>query len=98
MFKADKIETEILGIVENMKYLICAHCNEKTEMFPVSDPKNSTKALGYKILAEFPFDNGVGLKKDNETPYYVDRKETLLIKEIDKLADETVKAVNLKKK
>ncbi len=98
MFKADKIETEILGIVENMKYLICAHCNEKTEMFPISDPKNSTKALGYKILAEFPFDNTVGLKKDNETPYYIDKKETLLIKEIDKLANETVKAINLKKK
>ncbi|MCK5220330.1 MAG: Mrp/NBP35 family ATP-binding protein [Candidatus Aminicenantes bacterium] len=98
MFKADKIETEILGIVENMKYLICAHCNEKTEMFPISNPKNSTKSLGYKILAEFPFDNTVGLKKDNETPYYIDKKETLLIKEIDKLADETVKAINLKKK
>lgn len=95
MFKADKIETEIIGIVENMKYLICSHCNERTEMFPVSDPKNSTKGLGYKILAEFPFDNKVGLKKNNEIPYYIDKNDTLLIKEIDKLADETEKAVGL---
>ncbi len=98
MFKADKIETEILGIVENMKYLICSHCNEKTEMFPVSDPKNSTESLGYKVLAELPFDNSVGVKKDNETPYYIDQKDTLFIKEMDKLAKETVKAINLKKK
>ncbi len=98
MFKADKIETEIIGIVENMKYFVCPHCNEKTEMFPVSDPKNSTEGLGYKILAEFPFDNGIGLKKDNEIPYYVDRKDTILKKEIDKLATEIEKTVKLTKK
>ena len=98
MFKADKIETDIIGIVENMKYFLCPHCDEKTEMFPVSDPKNSTEGLGYKILAEFPFDNRVGVKKDNETPYYIDNKDTVLIEEINKLADETVKAVKLPKK
>lgn len=98
MFKADKIETEIIGIVENMKYFLCPHCNERTEMFPVADPKNSTEGLGYKILAEFPFDNRVGIKKNNDIPYYLDTKDTLLIKEIDKLASETVKAVKLPKK
>jgi len=96
MFKADKIETEILGIVENMKYFLCPHCNQKTEMFPVSDPKKSTAGLGHKILAEFPFDNQVG-QKNKDVPYYLDKKETELVKEIDKLAASTATALKLKK-
>lgn len=97
MFKADKIGADILGIVENMKYFLCPHCSEKTEMFPVSDPEKSTAGLGYPVLAEFPFDNKVGLK-NKDIPYYLDKKETELIKEIDKLADNTVKSVQLEKK
>ncbi len=95
MFQADKIETKILGIVENMKYLICSHCNERTEMFPVSEGKESTGDLGYKVLAEFPFDNQIGLKKDGETPYYLDKKDSIMIAEINKLATETEKALGL---
>jgi ATP-binding protein involved in chromosome partitioning len=96
MFRADKIETEIFGIVENMKYMICSHCNERTEMFPVPDPSKSTSGLGYPVLAEFPFDNRIGLKTNNGTPYYLDNKESELISEINKLADETIRAAGLK--
>jgi len=97
MFGDEKIGTKIIGIVENMKYFLCPHCDEKTEMFPVDDTKDSTKGLGYEILAEFPFDNRVGLKIDNEIPYYIDQKDSPLIKEINSLADKTVKAINLVK-
>jgi len=95
MFKADRIETEIIGIVENMKYFICPHCEKKTEMFPVQDAAHSTEALGYSILARFPFDNRVGLKKDNETPYYMHAKGTPLIEEIEKLAAGTIRAAKI---
>ncbi len=97
MFNEDKIEAEIIGIVENMKYFLCPHCNKKTEMFPVADSKNSTKNLGYEVIAEFPFDNRVGLKKDNEIPYYINEKDSPLIEEINNLADKTAKAIELTK-
>ncbi|KAF5417472.1 MAG: Iron-sulfur cluster carrier protein [Candidatus Methanophagaceae archaeon] len=98
MFKADKIETEIIGIVENMKYLICSNCNTKTEMFPRNNSKTVSEELGYKLLAEFPFETQIGVKKDNKTPYYLSEKESLTKTEINKLAAETEKALGLTKK
>ena len=98
MFKADKIETEIIGIVENMKYLVCSHCNTKTEMFPGNNSKSVSEELGYKLLAEFPFETQIGIKEDNKTPYYLSEKDSITKDEINKLATETEKALELKKK
>ncbi|MEN8153932.1 MAG: Mrp/NBP35 family ATP-binding protein [Acidobacteriota bacterium] len=97
MFKADKIETEIIGIVENMKYLVCSHCNTKTEMFPGNSSKSVSEELGYKLIAELPFETQIGVKKNNKTPYYLNEKESLAKDEINKLAAETEKSLELKK-
>lgn len=95
MFQADKIETDIIGIVENMKYFICPHCQKRTELFPVSAGIDTTEKLGYKILAEFPFETQIGVKKDNKTPYYLTETDGPIIKEIDKLAQKTVDYLKL---
>jgi len=95
MFQADKIETDIIGIVENMKYFICPHCQKRTELFPVSAGIDTTEKLGYKILAEFPFETQIGVKKDNKTPYYLTGTDGPIIEEIDKLAQKTVDYLKL---
>jgi ATP-binding protein involved in chromosome partitioning len=63
--------TKILGIVENMKYVICSDCNKKINLYPNKDNRSLAKILGYNLLAEFPFEPGIGLKKDDGIPYYL---------------------------
>jgi ATP-binding protein involved in chromosome partitioning len=63
--------TKILGIVENMKYVVCPDCNKKINLYPNNDNRSLAKILGYNLLAEFPFEPGIGLKKDDGTPYYL---------------------------
>ena len=78
-----------------MKYFICPHCQKRTELFPVPAGIDTTEKLGYKILAEFPFETQIGVKKDNKTPYYLTGTDGPIIKEIDKLAQKTVDYLKL---
>ena len=43
---AKKMNTPILGLVENMSYAICTHCNEKLEIFGKSQGEKVAKEAG----------------------------------------------------
>jgi Mrp family chromosome partitioning ATPase len=53
---AQKMNTPILGLVENMSYAICPHCHEKIQMF--GDPQGKRVAEETKIdyMGELPWD------------------------------------------
>ena len=84
MFNSTK--TKILGIVENMKYIICQGCSEKMMLYPNQDQRNISEILGNKLLAEFPFEPRIGLKESDGTPFYFSKKSSLISSELEKLA------------
>lgn len=53
---AQKMNTPILGLIENMSYAICPHCSEKLQMF--GDPQGKRVAADTNIdfLGELPWD------------------------------------------
>lgn len=53
---ANKMEVEILGAVENMSYVTCNCCGEKTRVFSKKDPLEHAANLGVKLLGELPID------------------------------------------
>jgi Mrp family chromosome partitioning ATPase len=46
----------ILGLMENMSYMICPHCGEKTEIFGPSKAQNAAKKAGIPYLGAIPLD------------------------------------------
>ncbi len=57
---AKKMDIQVYGIVENMSYIICPHCNEKIR---IHDNKNMQKFLdenNVKLLGELPMVQEVG--------------------------------------
>lgn len=83
--------TSILGIVENMKYLVCPKCSERVELYPNQDKRGISKILGCQLLAEFPFEPGIGLKKENGTPFLLWEKDNKTIDEYNSLCDAVIK-------
>lgn len=73
MFNGTK--TNILGIVENMKYLKCPDCSKEIELYPNDSGKSISKVLKQPLLAEFPFEPRIGLKNDNK-PYFLSHPDT----------------------
>jgi Mrp family chromosome partitioning ATPase len=51
-----KMNIPILGVVENMSYAICPHCNEKLEMFGKSQGEQVAKDTGLNFLGALPWD------------------------------------------
>jgi len=84
-------KTKIIGIVENMKYVICPDCSKKIELYPNKNQKGIAKELGYNLLAEFPFEPKIGLKDDQGTPFHFLTKKTQTHQEYIKLAENILK-------
>jgi ATP-binding protein involved in chromosome partitioning len=66
MFK--RVETPILGIVENMSYFLCPHCGGRTDIFSHGGARQDAEALGVPFLGEVPLDLTIRETSDAGTP------------------------------
>lgn len=64
----EKIGIKILGMVENMSYYICPHCNQKSYIFGQDGAKNTAARLGVRFLGEIPLNESVREQADSGTP------------------------------
>ena len=53
---ADKMNIPIIGLVENMSYLVCPHCGEKINVFGESHIDEIAETHKLKVLAKLPLD------------------------------------------
>jgi len=51
----ERVAVPVIGIVENMSYFICPHCEEKHRIFGTGGGKRLADELGVPLLAEVPF-------------------------------------------
>lgn len=49
-----KMHTPVLGVIENMSYFLCPHCQEKTYIFGKDGAKKEAAALDLPFLGEIP--------------------------------------------
>ncbi|MDR3762626.1 MAG: Mrp/NBP35 family ATP-binding protein [Acidobacteriota bacterium] len=54
MFK--EVRVELLGIVENMSYLMCPHCNHEIDVFSSGGGERTAKAYGVPFLGRIEMD------------------------------------------
>ena len=53
---ADMMEIPVLGLVENMSYVLCPDCGKKISVFGESHIEEIAKQFGYDLLAQIPMD------------------------------------------
>src|SRR3712207_3211238 len=51
---AEKLNVEVLGVVENMSYVKCEDCGEKIRVFSRKSAQEQAQYLGIPLLAEMP--------------------------------------------
>jgi ATP-binding protein involved in chromosome partitioning len=61
---AKKMNTELLGLIENMSYLQCPRCDEKIDVFGHSQGEKLAKDLGIQFLGSVPLDPKIAKKSD----------------------------------
>ena len=52
----DKLNVPVFGVVENMSYFHCPHCDERSEIFGHGGGRKAAEELGLEFLGEIPLD------------------------------------------
>ncbi len=69
MFK--KVNVPLLGIIENMSYFKCPHCQETTEIFSRGGGQLAAEKLDVSFLGEIPIDMAIRVGGDSGIPIIV---------------------------
>jgi len=67
MFK--KVNTPVLGVVENMTHFLCPHCNESTEIFPGSGGSSESDRLNVPLLGRIYLSPDIARASDQGVPF-----------------------------
>ncbi len=64
----EQVKVPIFGIVENMSYLICPHCDERIDVFSTGGGKRTALAMNINFLGALPLDPHVRIGGDTGKP------------------------------
>ena len=78
----ERLSVPILGIIENMSYFLCPHCNEKTEIFRTDGGKNTSERFGVAFLGQIPLDAEVCTAGDIGVPIVAGHPESPTIRSV----------------
>jgi ATP-binding protein involved in chromosome partitioning len=63
-----QLNIPVLGVVENMSYFVCGHCQERTEIFGNGGGRRMAEEMGIPFLGEVPIDTRVRSGGDEGRP------------------------------
>jgi len=63
-----QVNVDILGVVENMSYFTCPHCNERIDVFGSGEGRRIAEAYGVPLLAEIEIDPKIRIGGDTGKP------------------------------
>jgi len=68
VFMFHQVKVPILGMVENMSYLICPHCQQRIDVFSHGGGQRTAEQMQVHFLAELPLDPKVRIGGDSGKP------------------------------
>jgi ATP-binding protein involved in chromosome partitioning len=63
-----QLNIPVLGVIENMSYFVCGHCQERTEIFGNGGGRRMAEAMQIPFLGEVPIDTRVRSGGDEGLP------------------------------
>jgi ATP-binding protein involved in chromosome partitioning len=66
-----RVNVPVLGILENMSYFLCPHCNGRTDIFSHGGGRHEAQRLGVPFLGEVPLDIQIRETSDSGRPVVV---------------------------
>jgi ATP-binding protein involved in chromosome partitioning len=89
----ERVGVRVLGIVENMSYFVCPHCEERSEVFLAGGGQRLAGELGVPLLAQIPLQAGMPDLADQGQPIVVARPESPAAVALDGLARRLVETL-----
>jgi MinD-like ATPase involved in chromosome partitioning or flagellar assembly len=92
------LEIEILGIIENMSYMKCPHCDEIIEPFGESIGEEMANNYDVPFLGKLPFDPNVSRSVREGKPFILNYLDSPTAKEFEKVTKKILSILTAKEK
>ena len=89
----ERVNTPVLGIVENMRGFVCPNCSEEHDVFGRGGGEALAEELGLAYLGSVPLDPRVRLTGDEGTPMVVSHSDSAAGTALRAIADRVVTAL-----
>ena len=83
-----KVNTPVLGAIENMTHFLCPHCNEASKIFPGTSGKEESKRLGVPFLGQIYLSPEIAQSADDGIPYVLKYKNSSITQEYINIASQ----------
>jgi ATP-binding protein involved in chromosome partitioning len=87
---ADKMDHEIIGVVENMAYYRCSECGNKDYIFGEDGGQDLAEFMETELLGQLPLISEVRRRSDSGNPIVFDEPESEISREFIKIAEKLV--------
>ncbi|MDF1563440.1 MAG: iron-sulfur cluster carrier protein ApbC [Deltaproteobacteria bacterium] len=91
----DRVQIPVLGLVENMSFFLCSHCNERTEIFDHGGAREAAKKLSVPFLGAIPIQPAVREGGDRGKPVVMADPESEISQTFLQVAREVAHQVSL---
>jgi len=88
----ERVNVPVLGIVENMSYLLCAHCGKPTPLFGSGGGRMLAEELNVPLLGEIPLESAVREGGDNGSPIIVASPDSPAARALSSIAVQIIEA------
>jgi len=90
----NKVNTPVLGVVENMSHYLCPHCNKESEIFPGSGGTSESERLEVPLLAQIYMTPEIASSTDSGEPYVFKYTDSPITKIYASMAEKITKLVS----
>ena len=84
----NKMNTPIIGIIENMTHFMCPHCNEITKIFPGEGGAQESSRLNVPLLGHIYLSPEITESTENGIPYVLKYEDSPITSEYSKIASQ----------
>jgi ATP-binding protein involved in chromosome partitioning len=81
-----KVNVPVIGIIENMSYFMCPHCEHRTEIFSHGGGRKAAEQLGVPFLGDIPIDPVVRSGGDAGMPILISQPGSFTAESFKKIA------------
>ena len=76
-----KVNTPVLGVIENMTHFLCPHCNETTKIFPGKGGKEESDRLGVPLLGSIYLNPEIANSTEKGLPFVLEYEDSPITNE-----------------
>jgi ATP-binding protein involved in chromosome partitioning len=88
----ERVNVPVIGIVENMSYLLCAHCGKPTPLFGSGGGRALADELQVPLLGEIPLESAVREGGDSGTPIVLAHPDSPAARALSSIGSQIVEA------